>query len=138
MLFIEAKAVGKERPRFSKISKCAYTPSKTKEFERLVKSHARYYMKFKNREMCCAKTPVSMNLTIHRKVPDSWSEKRKMDAINGVIRPTVTPDFDNIIKAVTDALQGVFFEDDKQVVEFHYYDWYGSYDTIETDFKEIK
>lgn len=46
----------------------------------------------------------------------SWGKARRADCLAGRILPTVKPDFDNIAKSVGDALTGVLWVDDKQVV----------------------
>ena len=49
-------------------------------------------------------------------VPKSFSKKKTVSALSGGILPTTKPDCDNIIKVVLDALNGVAYYDDKQVV----------------------
>lgn len=50
-------------------------------------------------------------------VPASWSNKRREQALNGAIRPTGKPDYDNLAKVATDAFNGLLYADDAQVVE---------------------
>jgi Holliday junction resolvase RusA-like endonuclease len=49
-------------------------------------------------------------------VPQSWSGKRRKAALGGYLWPTGRPDADNLLKTV-DALTGVVWLDDAQVVE---------------------
>lgn len=49
-------------------------------------------------------------------VPKSWTRTKREQVRAGTIRPMVKPDVDNILKAVLDGLNGVAYEDDKQVV----------------------
>lgn len=49
-------------------------------------------------------------------IPSSKSKKFKQAAALGVERPTKKPDIDNIFKCVTDALSGIAYKDDKQIV----------------------
>lgn len=37
--------------------------------------------------------------------------------VSGNIRPTHKPDFDNVTKAVCDALNGIAYSDDSQIVD---------------------
>lgn len=45
--------------------------------------------------------------------------------------PTVQPDLDKLIRAVSDALTGVCYRDDSQIVEIHARKRYGTFTTIE-------
>lgn len=51
--------------------------------------------------------------------PSSWPGWKRSAAILGQVRPTGTPDLDNLFKAAQDALTGVVWYDDKQVVEVY-------------------
>ena len=105
---------GKERPRFSGRGGKIYTPPKTVAFEMKVISAFREQ---------CGDTyfeqgvPVKATICAGYKVPASASNKKKGDMTNGFIRPTKKPDTDNIAKAVLDALNGVAYYDDSQVVD---------------------
>jgi Holliday junction resolvase RusA-like endonuclease len=48
-------------------------------------------------------------------IPKSWPKKKQAQAENNEISPG-KPDLDNIAKTVLDALNGVCYEDDAQVV----------------------
>lgn len=58
---------------------------------------------------------VGLNLSIRIEVPKSFSKSKRELALNHGIFPTRKPDLDNVLKAVMDALNGVLYEDDKQV-----------------------
>ena len=60
-------------------------------------------------------TPVSLRVIAHHPIPGSWSKKRQQLALAGDCMPG-KPDLDNVAKAVLDALNGVIYLDDKQVV----------------------
>ena len=69
-------------------------------------------------EMDCARLldgPVMVKILAVFAVPASWSRRKRAEALDGTIRPTVKPDWDNIAK-LTDALNGIVWADDKQVV----------------------
>lgn len=50
-------------------------------------------------------------------IPSSWSRARREAAARGLIAPTAKPDTDNYAKAIADALNGVAYRDDAQVVD---------------------
>jgi Holliday junction resolvase RusA-like endonuclease len=51
-------------------------------------------------------------------VPQSWSRRKRADAIADKIRPKTKPDVSNILKGIEDALNGVWYADDSQIVEY--------------------
>lgn len=61
--------------------------------------------------------PLRLELQIVLPVPTSWPGWKRALALAGEIRPTVKPDADNVEKAAKDALNGVVWADDVQVVE---------------------
>ncbi|MBB5508136.1 Holliday junction resolvase RusA-like endonuclease [Paraburkholderia sp. JPY681] len=72
------------------------------------------------------KRPIALLLTMHMPIPESWSKKRKDLAIRGLIGATVKPDVDNVCKAVTDAMNGIVYADDKLIVSATIVKQYGA------------
>lgn len=114
-LFIPGAPVGKGRPRFAKRGAhvVAYTPQKTAEYERLIKTL--YNEKYGKPEFA-EDDALSVEITAYTPIPTSFSKAKKRDAAAAIIRPTKKPDIDNILKAVMDALNGLAYADDKQIV----------------------
>jgi Holliday junction resolvase RusA-like endonuclease len=112
---IPGNPVAKGRARaFKRVNYIAhYTPEKTVNYENLVKMVAMQDMKGKQ----LIAGPISMVISLFFQIPESWSNKKRLSALNGTVRPTVKPDLDNCCKVVADALNGVVWHDDKQVVE---------------------
>ena len=48
--------------------------------------------------------------------PKSASKRKKVEMLEGKIYPTKKPDIDNILKVVLDALNGLAYRDDSQVI----------------------
>jgi len=61
--------------------------------------------------------PVNVIFRMHIVPPDSWSQKKKNDALSGKIYPTVKPDVDNVLKLICDACNGIVWKDDKQACD---------------------
>ena len=60
---------------------------------------------------------IRLRLIAYFPVPHSYSKKKRGECIAGLIKPTVKPDIDNVVKAALDAMNGVVYDDDKQVFE---------------------
>ena len=107
--WIEGVPVAKARPRVTMVGgkARAYTPKKSADWEREIQ-----------RQVDCPLTegPIMLTVVCRVPIPQSWSGKRKADAEAGLIWPTSRPDVDNYAKAVMDALNGIAYNDDSQVV----------------------
>jgi len=110
---VEGDPVGKQRPRFTKTGR-TYTPKKTTEYELAIKEKALSAMG----SSCLLETPVAVYIYANYKVPASYSKQRRSDCLAGIERPKVN-DIDNVCKSVLDAMNGIVFVDDKQVVSLH-------------------
>jgi Holliday junction resolvase RusA-like endonuclease len=62
--------------------------------------------------------PVLLGVRAFLPIPPSKSKKWQAAALAGEIRPIVKPDLDNCIKHLKDVCKGVFWDDDKQVIEY--------------------
>jgi Holliday junction resolvase RusA-like endonuclease len=50
--------------------------------------------------------------------PKSWSARKRALALTGLIQKTTRPDLDNSLKGFKDAVRGVVYRDDAQVVSY--------------------
>ena len=114
---VDGIPVAKGRPRFKRVGNFVqtYTPNKTATWEETVRQAAKNAMGTTD----LLETPVTMALYFRLPMPQSWSKKRKEGALKGLEAPTKKPDWDNLGKAVSDALNGVIFKDDSQIVSAH-------------------
>lgn len=113
---VSGEPVGKGRPKFSTFNghAQAFTPKKTVSYENLVKlSFRQAYPDAKPVEK---DVPLMVLIRAHFKIPASASKKRRAAMEEYRILPTKKPDCDNIIKAVLDALNGIAYYDDSQIV----------------------
>lgn len=102
---------GKGRPRFAQGH--AYTPQATRDYEKLIQAEYK--------RQCGDRFPddsyIKLQIIAHFAVPKSAKKAEKIAMLNDEIMPTKKPDADNILKIVADALNGVAYSDDKQIVE---------------------
>lgn len=104
--------VGKARPRFSRRSGTVYTPSATKKKEQEIEKAWRSggYMMFPKDVYLRVKIEAFFS------IPKAFSKAKHAMAIDGILKPAKKPDADNILKLGLDALNGVAYADDKQVI----------------------
>lgn len=60
--------------------------------------------------------PLSLSLRFRLPIPKSYSKRARASMAAGEIAPTSKPDLSNLVKAIEDAMNGVVFVDDSQVV----------------------
>lgn len=131
-IIIPGKPLGKQRPRVLK-SGITYTPEKTVNYETFVKQlYFEQYHQDKPFE-----GPVRMIITAYMPIPQSTSKAKKTDMMRLIIRPTKKPDVDNIIKIIADALNGLAYQDDKQIVSCTVEKVYSDVPRVEVEIKEV-
>lgn len=115
--YVEGNPIGKGRPRFRRTKNFVqtYTDSKTAAWEEKIKTAAKQAMG----ETPPLETPVSVYAYFGMAVPASYSKKRTSACLKGLEAPTKRPDLDNMAKAVLDAMNGVVFQDDCQIINLH-------------------
>lgn len=109
MLRAGIRAVPKARPRLGRRG-AVYTPQTTHDFETQIRVLAASVMGHRLPYSC----PVAVTIDIFEPVPQSYSALQKELATAGFILPP-RGDLDNRVKAVTDAMNGVVYQDDDQV-----------------------
>ena len=111
-MVIEGVPVPKGRPRFGRGH--VYTPLKTKNAEALISTVGKKMMAGKKPFT----GPVKVDATFMVDVPKSWPKKRQGMPINDILLPTSARvgDVDNLLKTVTDAINGIVYEDDRQII----------------------
>lgn len=109
-LFIPGKPKGKGRPRFYKGH--AVTPEDTRAYEQAIQML--YKAKYHARKLYGA---IEFDIKVYCIVPKNYSKKRRYEIAKNEERPQVKPDVDNIAKIVLDALNGIAYDDDKQVTD---------------------
>lgn len=114
---VDGMPQGKGRHRTANINGQvrAYTPKKTREYEKAVGDAAKHAAMLKG--WVKSDDPIRLNICAWFPVPTSWPKKKREAAQRGDIYPTVKPDADNIGKAISDGLNDIVYNDDKQVVE---------------------
>lgn len=111
---VPGQPVAKGRPKFSRQGGFvrAYTPEKTVAYETLVKLAAG--------EAMAGHPPMrgalSLMLRLYVQIPKSTTKRDRERIAVGEFLPTKKPDLDNVLKAIADAMNGIVYDDDAQIV----------------------
>ena len=131
---IPGKAQAKQRPRMGRTG-IAYTPKETLVYENYVKMcYSDYANQF---GWLPYENQVRAEIEVLVAVPKSDSKTKKKAKIEGMIRPTVKPDCDNLAKSILDSLNGLAYKDDKQVVELFVKKYYAENAEVRVRLTEV-
>jgi Holliday junction resolvase RusA-like endonuclease len=112
---VYGEPVAQGRPRFAMRGNhvMTYDPEKSQLYKDTV-----YSIALQNKPKELMQGPIVLTIKCHRGIPKSiLSSKKKLGkAMSGELRPTTKPDVDNYAKGIKDALKGVIWQDDSQVV----------------------
>lgn len=131
---VPGEPVAKGRARtVSKGSKTwSFTPQKTKQYEEVVKMYA-----LRHRQSPLLTKALFAEILVYKSIPKTFSKKRTEMAISEELRPTTRPDSDNYAKLVLDALNGLIYEDDSQVVDLQVSKFYSKEPRVEVYINEL-
>lgn len=112
----------------------AYDPKPSREFKADVKAAA---------QACVPDSLLTEALVceikVYRPMPASMSKTRRRLALAGLLRPTTKPDLKNYIAGVEDALEGVIYANDSQIVGYgDSGKWYSDRPRIEVTITELQ
>ena len=133
---VPGEPVAQGRPRFSvqKSHVRAHDPKKNVNYKVYIR-----LMAARSGPETPAEVPIRLGLRIYRGIPKSWSKKKRERADAGAIRPVTKPDISNILKGVEDALNGLWYHDDSQIVEYgEMGKWYSARPRIEITMELIE
>lgn len=108
---------GKARPKVTRTKagkSLTYTPDKTVAYEELVRQR---YLQAAGGERFPDGVPLALFVRAFYGIPKSTSKRKRAEIAAGACWPTKKPDFDNVFKILCDALNGIAYADDAQIVQ---------------------
>lgn len=126
---VPGKPQGKARARTTKFG--TYTPEKTVLYENLIKVCYRQVSDY------LSDKPLHITIEAVYEPVKSASKAQREAMLSGLIKPTKKPDIDNIAKVVLDALNGVAYRDDTQVIELDLIKSYGPFAKLNVIVREV-
>lgn len=135
--------ISKDRPRFFSTKKGirSFDPRKADKLlcQREIKNQIEIIKSTGTENQCCEAIDLlnfdyfHVSLSFHMPIPLSDSRAKKQAKLEGSLKHTVKPDIDNLEKFVLDFLNGIVFQDDKQVISLKSEKLYS--DTPKTEIK---
>ena len=132
---VPGEPTGKARPKvfrngdFTK----GVTPEKTVLYENLVK------VEFQRQcpRQPIIENPVALKIRCFYGLAKGDSKKKQAAKLAGAIRPTKKPDIDNCIKIIADALNGLAYVDDTQIVAVVAEKFFAEIPRVEVEITEV-
>ena len=119
--------IPKGRPKFG--NGHAYTPERTIQYENLVKwsySPKQFH-----------EGAIAMDIVAYMPIPKATSKTNLILMEKHIKLPTSRPDADNIIKGIADALNGIAYKDDSQIVDIRCRQFYSLTPRCEVEIWEV-
>jgi len=134
-IIVTSEPVAKGRPRVTTVNgrPRTYTPKKTASWENDCRQLARIEMGSRKP----LQGPVRVEVIAVFTPPASWPAWKRDAALSGALLHTGKPDASNLAKAAEDALNGVVWGDDAQVVELVVRKSYGERAMVEILVKSL-
>lgn len=125
---------GKERPRFHRIGKSVvtYTTRSTMNYEKTIKEA---FLEAGGEKFDAPYLEVDINAFFA--IPKQTRKAERLLLETEIVPYNKKIDADNIAKAILDALNGIAYEDDKQVTSLKVNKYYGRTNRLEIRIKEI-
>lgn len=135
-LTVYGNPVAQGRPRFSRQGGFVrtYDPKKSKAYKQLIRLELQPLLS--RLDFVPVDRDCRLRLKVYRAIPNSFSKKKRQEAVDGRIRPTTKPDTDNYVKGVLDALNGTVLKDDSVVCEIEAVKLYSDRPRIEIVLEE--
>ena len=120
------------RPRFVKRGAFVqtYDPKTSKEFKQTLKKLAL------QQSPTLSESALEVSIVFYMSIPKSKPKKWREQAARGEEKCTVHKDLDNLAKSVLDALTGIMWKDDSQIVTLKLYKVYSDAPRIEMEVTE--
>ena len=131
---VKGDPVPQGRPRATRIGNkiTMYDPKKSRDYKKLVSTSVD--SQYKGEPL---QNALEMTIDIYRFIPKSTTKKNRGLIENNLYRPIVKPDVTNIAKGVEDALNGILYKDDSQIVDLRIRKYYSDNPRIEIEVKEL-
>ena len=117
-LVVPGKPLAKQRARWS--GHYLYSPKETVGFETYIKEM--FVISYP--DFILLEGALRMTITAYMIIPKSTSKKRAKLMVERVIRPDKKPDWDSLGRIASDALEGLAYKNDSQIVTGIVHKWY--------------
>lgn len=121
---IPGKPQAKARPRFTRRGG-VYTTSQTIEYEKHVRA-CFHLARMEQAYLIPRDCAILVSIEAVFPIPASWSKAKRQEALEGKLAHMGKPDWDNVGKIITDALNQVAWNDDSQIISASVIKTYGA------------
>lgn len=109
-----------------------YDPEESRDYKQYVALIARQYA-----PKTVLEGALCVRMKIFREIPKSTTKKDRTLCLAGLKRPVTKPDNTNYAKGIEDALNGIIYKDDSQIVDLQIQKYYSDNPRVEITVSEI-
>lgn len=133
-IIVPGKPVPQGRPRFTRKGNfvSTYDPKPSADYKKRVK---RFASKIQIDDLLSGELEVEV--LIFKETLKSFNKTKQIDAEARILRPITKPDADNYAKGILDALKGIVWKDDGQVVDLIARKYYSAEPRVEIYIREL-
>lgn len=131
---IDGEVTAQGRPRAGRRGNktVMYDPAKSKDYKQYVRLVASQHKPEKPLE-----GEIELVVVIYKQIPKSMPKWQQELARSGKLRPVTKPDCTNYVKGIEDALNGIIYKDDSQIVKLIIEKKYSDNPRAEITVKEV-
>lgn len=124
-IYINIRPTPAPRPRVTKNG--TYNPANYTKYKRDIAEASKGIFEHSQK-------PMHLHCYFYFKIPKSWNKQQKQDPPHH----TSKPDVDNLLKGIKDALNGIAYKDDSQIVSVFALKKYEENDGVFIQLKEVE
>jgi Holliday junction resolvase RusA-like endonuclease len=133
VVFGEVKPQGRPRGTIIKGRIVFYEQKETKEYKKQIAN----VFKLNYPDHIPFESCLNCTIKVYKAIPKSFGKEKRMKALSDKIRPTTKPDVDNYAKLICDALNGIAYVDDSQIVTLEIKKHYSDVDKLEIIIEQV-
>jgi len=131
---IPGNPIAQARPRATRRGNkiMMYDPKESREYKEFVALIAKQH---------APKNPyegaLQVAINIYRQIPKNTTKKNRALFLKGIKRPVSKADTSNYVKGIEDALNGIIYKDDSQIVDLYASKFYSENPRVEVTIKDL-
>ena len=127
-----------KKTRFANRGGRIFTYNPSAKYEESIRKEIKKTIIEYNSSITPIEAPVFLRINLFLPIPKSTPKKKKMEMLSKRIHHIKKPDVDNLAYPIVNALKGILYKDDSQIVELHASKFYSETPHVEIYIKNLQ